>query len=90
MVKDIFRKDDSTIIYPKVFPKKGHFKQRRFFEKELHQIADYYAMICEDGKIEVVAKLKDANKILIIEYIKKEDFIDAYDVLETTLTDSLS
>lgn len=90
MVKDIFRKDDSTIIYPKVFPKKGHFKQRRFFEEELPQIADYYAMICEDGKIEVVAKLKDRKMIFHIEYISKENFTDAYDVLETTLTDSLS
>lgn len=88
MTKDIFRKDDSTIIYPKVFPKKGHFKQRRLFEKELPQIADYYANLYEDGTIEVVAKLKDRKMILYIEEISKENFIDAYDVLETTLTDS--
>lgn len=90
MAKDIFRKDDSTIIYPKVFPKRGHFKQRKFFEEELPQIADYFANLYEDGKIEVVAKLKDRKMILHIEYISKENFTDAYDVLETTLTDSLS
>ncbi len=90
MAKDIFRKDDSTIVYPKVFPKKGHFKQRRLFEEELPQMADYYANLYEDGRIEVVAKFKDYKKVLHIEYITKENFIDAYDVLEATLTDSLN
>lgn len=84
----IFRKDDSTVVYPKVFPKKGHFRQRKFFEEELPQIADYYANLYEDGKIQVVAKISDLNKILTIEYISKENFIDSYDVLETTLTDT--
>ncbi|MCI8618042.1 MAG: hypothetical protein HFJ60_07420 [Clostridia bacterium] len=86
----IFRKDDSTVVYPKVFPKKGHFRQRKFFEEELSQIADYYANLYEDGRIQVVAKIRDLNKILTIEYISKEDFIDCYDVLDTILTDTLN
>lgn len=80
MAKDIFRKDDSTIVYPKVFPKEGHFKQRRFFEKELPKVADYYANLYENGTIEVVARLKNNEAILHVEYISKENFTDAYDV----------
>ena len=51
-------------------------------------MADYYANMYENGVIEVVAKLKDKKMSLHIENITKEGFIDAYDVLETTLTDS--
>lgn len=88
--ENIFRKGD-TVVYPKVFPKKGHFRQRKFFEEELPKIAEgYYANLYEDGKIEVVAKIRDLNQILTVEYISKENFTDAYEVLETTLTENLN
>lgn len=90
VVEDIFRKDANTAVYPKVFPKKGHFKQRKFFQEELPRIADYYANLYENGTIEIVARLKDGTLILHIEDISKENFIDSYDVLEATLTNKLN
>lgn len=88
--ESIFRKEDTTVVYPKVFPKKGHFKQRKFFQEELPKIADYYANLYENGTIQIVARLKDGTTVLHVENISKENFMDSYDVLETTLTDSLS
>lgn len=82
LVEDILPKE----IYVKVFPKEGHLRYKYFFEKELPKIADYFAILHKNDKIEIVAIFNEYDKDLFIEYVRKENFINSYEVLETPET----
>lgn len=81
IANSIFTKDNCI----KIFPKEGHFRNcRKFFEQELPQIADYFAILHENEKIEIVARFSNCDKCLHVEDIGLEKFITAYEIVETT------
>lgn len=95
--KDIMREEKGKIskkfaeeflptgTYIEVKPKEGHLKYYHyFFYKELPKIAQYFAVLTKDkNKVEIVLKLDKYDEFIFLETVEKENFKDAYEVLET-------
>ena len=70
--------------YVKVFPNKGYLKYKKFFEVELPQIADYFAVQqVNKDKISVFVKFHSNDKYFFLEFVSKEDFIKGYYLVDS-------
>lgn len=73
--------------YIKVNPRKGHFKHYRFFQEEIVEISEYFAILAKDkDRIGIFLKIEKHDKYFFLESLEKEDFLDAYEVIETDKT----
>ena len=84
LVEDIL----TRYTYTEVYPKEGHLKYyQHFFYTGLPAKSKYFAILSEDEKeIVIVLKFDKYDEYIFLEWIEKDEFKDAYEIVETNKT----